>query len=57
MPVRHDHNDEQLPNGSIIHWALQKHGKVPVSCGQCGKKRNLFAQNVTAAAFTGLCRS
>ena len=51
-----------LPNGSVLHWdesfLLRSFKKLPVTCGECGKKREIFASKTRGKGgktFTGLC--
>ncbi len=52
--------DIRLDNGSIIHWTERKERRVPVTCGVCGKTRQVArnsAVEITNGHVSGLCVS
>jgi hypothetical protein len=50
------HTDETLQTGSVIHWSERTGHHVPVTCGECGKRRTVRVQGSwNREPYTGYC--
>ena len=56
-PMHKHTNDEDLPNGSIIHWSRKKDNFVPVTCAACNQQRTIQAVSASRGVFTGICQA